>query len=293
MSSNSSSNYGDHPEWLSAHVYYHEAPRRLLASGVRGLVDELQVGGLIAGFFFLNHWQGGRHVRLRFAPAPGASAEVRALVGGRLADHLRRDPSREPMSSGAYAGMARALLAVEPGHREVEPLVGDNTIRFTEYAGACDPVTGSPLPAGLRRAVEDAYVRSSRRALDLVDQDRRARHTHALATLVRTALSRRDPAAFVAHGYRAWGVPALGRRRYDVEQRLDAEYATRPLTPAALGRLADRYGLRQGWPAGTPDGLVDHCVHVHCNRLGLSLADEAALRYLLLRAWQRHAEEVG
>src|SRR5579885_145822 len=72
-------------EWLSFHLAH--APGngdRLLVDRVRPAVRALWQEKRLAGFFFLRHFLGGPHLRLRLRPSPGQ----REAVGERIADEL-------------------------------------------------------------------------------------------------------------------------------------------------------------------------------------------------------------
>ncbi|CAM5695242.1 Lantibiotic biosynthesis protein OS=Streptomyces microflavus OX=1919 GN=Smic_30460 PE=4 SV=1 [Streptomyces microflavus] len=58
--------------WQATHVFYAANPRPFLLHCVRPLVAELEADGLLAGYFFINYWLEGPHVRLRLKPSSPA-----------------------------------------------------------------------------------------------------------------------------------------------------------------------------------------------------------------------------
>jgi hypothetical protein len=63
--------------WHAIHVYYAADHRSLLADAIKPLIDRLRADGLLAGYFFINYWLEGPHVRLRLKPStPEATEEV-------------------------------------------------------------------------------------------------------------------------------------------------------------------------------------------------------------------------
>lgn len=80
--------------WRALHVYYSSDTRPILTDCVAPLVRRLRERGLIAGYFFINYWMEGSHVRLRLKPATeGDAAEVCALADAAVAEFLARRPA--------------------------------------------------------------------------------------------------------------------------------------------------------------------------------------------------------
>ncbi|KPC81937.1 lantibiotic biosynthesis protein, partial [Streptomyces sp. NRRL WC-3753] len=80
--------------WQATHVFYAANPRPFLLTCVRPLVAELEAEGLISGYFFINYWLEGPHVRLRLNPAtPQAESEVRRRTEEAVDTFLRERPA--------------------------------------------------------------------------------------------------------------------------------------------------------------------------------------------------------
>jgi hypothetical protein len=307
MSQSASSTCGDPAAagavgWVSVHVYYHDPPDELLRVGVGGLVRRLAALGALRSWFFLRHWQGGPHVRLRLWPAgSGDVASVRHAVSEDLGGFLRTHPSSMDLPADVYAAGAAALAAVEPGSDGPEPLAPNNSLRFADY----DPAAGGPWSTPERFAHA-----SSRAVLALLDRPmsptRRTRLGLAHLVTAATALAGTVEGGTVEGGrrllagsYEAWGAGLLGDRRAAVEPELArlAGAARLRLRPVLSRLLASR--ATGAWAeclrtlvaaaptmdavasVGPADARIWYWLHTHCNRLGLTLLDEAHLHYLL------------
>ena len=55
-------------DWLAFHIFYAANPRPMMVDCIRPLLAELTGDGLISGYFFINYWLEGPHVRLRLRP---------------------------------------------------------------------------------------------------------------------------------------------------------------------------------------------------------------------------------
>jgi hypothetical protein len=269
-------------------MYYHDPPDELLRVGVGGLVRRLEALGALRSWFFLRHWQGGPHVRLRLWPAgSGDVGSVRRAVCEDLGRFLRTHPSSMELPAAAYAAAAAALASVEPGSDGTQPLAPNNSLRFADY----DPAAGGPWSTPERFAQA-----SSRAVLELLDRpmspNRRTRLGLAhLATAAATvAGSVESGRRLLAGSYEAWGAGLLGDRRAAVEPELarlagPARLRLRAVLPRLLANPATgawAQCLHTLAPAGpVSDARIWYWLHTHCNRLGLTLLDEAYLHYLL------------
>ncbi len=81
-------------QWQAVYVFYACPPRSLLLQCVAPLVAELGSRDLISGYFFINYWLQGQHVRLRLKPASQAAApELRERVETAVTAFLTAKPS--------------------------------------------------------------------------------------------------------------------------------------------------------------------------------------------------------
>ncbi|HWS38497.1 MAG TPA: thiopeptide-type bacteriocin biosynthesis protein [Actinoplanes sp.] len=307
-------------DWLSVHVHYHGDLDRLLREAVRPLIAETG-----HEHFFVRHWQGGPHLRLRLRPAvPTTAALIEGHVGGFLTAH----PSTRPVTETDYRAAASSLLTVEPGHDRAEPLVPDNTIQPRPYHPEYARYGGT---AAAMRAVERHFTASSELVLRMLADDGAAgRRTGSALTMMLTAamVAAGGPDRLTGHlgdRQRNWGRRLMSGVPDDAEGWFEAKYqrqrhtlvrtveqvmelvesgATDRAGPAladwatSVITLRDELtGLRRtGGFTPTEVFMADDgddadlrsvllfCSHMHNNRLGVSLPEEAYLMYLLWRA---------
>jgi thiopeptide-type bacteriocin biosynthesis protein len=309
------------PRWVSAHLYYHDALNDLLRRAVRPLVGDLAAEGLIDGFFFVRYWQGGPHVRLRVRLRDQADAQpVERLIEERVSRFFARCPSRTLVRSADYLRSAGWFAQHEfgPGKTTVEPLQPNNSVRFVTYVPEEDRLGG---PAGVA-AFEPHFTDSATLALEVIaaNPSEQQRTGRALAMMLLGAavaipgLERLG--RFFAYTSRAWNARrAAGERtryaRYEVDwqrsydrQRAQLGVLARQLLEAArpgaddhldtisrrwvlsVSRLFDR--LTGARLARVP--LLFQCLHKHNNRLGITVAEETYLLFLLHRMLTEIAE---
>lgn len=101
-------------EWLAVHVFYAASPRPLLLQCVKPLVDDLTEEGLLAGYFFINYWLEGPHLRLRLRPRRAADAPVvRERAHAALDTFLRERPALYEVKAGFLAELYETLFTLE------------------------------------------------------------------------------------------------------------------------------------------------------------------------------------
>ncbi|WP_407111817.1 lantibiotic dehydratase C-terminal domain-containing protein (plasmid) [Streptomyces sp. DSM 116494] len=103
--------------WLATHIFYAANPQPLLVDCVRPLVARLTEEGLISGYFFINYWLEGPHVRLRLRPSgPGTEAEVRRRAEEAVSGFLKTRPALYQVDSGFLKDFYDSLFDIEfPG----------------------------------------------------------------------------------------------------------------------------------------------------------------------------------
>ncbi|MFE2377013.1 lantibiotic dehydratase C-terminal domain-containing protein [Streptomyces sp. NPDC059398] len=268
--------------WVSAHVFTGHPLDLVVSALIPPVVAELRQRGLADQFFFLRHWQGGPHLRLRVRlTTAAAEPAVRAALEAHTTAVFRALPPSQPMTADQYRSLAAQLTAREP---ESEPggLAPNDSLAFHTYR----PEHGKYGHGAALRAAEDAFATCSELATDAIvaEWSQAQRTAHCFALLAATT----DP-----------GVPP-GRPAPDVR----AQYRTRRaalLSVAHAARTAAPPGVDA--PAGAdpvsrwlaacrsaqsqaafPARLAGHLSHLACNRLGIRLGQEAGLRALALLA---------
>lgn len=171
--------------WVSAHLYHYGDLDALVSRCIRPMVHELTTAKLIRGHFFLRHWEGGQHLRLRLRPASERFAEpiryrIRARAKAYFADH-QSTPAVEP---AAYRRLAAGLARAEGRKHYDQRLHTADTVEFPAYR----PEYATYGSDACIVAVERHSTTSSEIAMSLIEQGTptEQRDAIALATLTLT-----------------------------------------------------------------------------------------------------------
>ncbi|MEU6480414.1 lantibiotic dehydratase C-terminal domain-containing protein [Streptomyces sp. NPDC047017] len=294
--------------WVGAHVFTGHPLDLVVGALLPEAVAELRRRGLADRFFFLRHWQGGPHLRLRVRlTAPAAEPAVRAALEAHTAAFFRTLPPSRPMTAQQYRSLSRQLAAREP---ESEPgaLAPNDSLAFHAYR----PEYGKYGRGAALRAVEEAFATCSELALAAVlarwSPARRSAHCFALlagSMDVREARAagnaRAAGDAGVSPGGPAPGVLAQYRDRraalLTVARAVRTAVPADAAAPTAATATTDQTGTDPviKWLAACrnaqrqaatlpalPARLAGHLTHLACNRLDVRLGQEAALRALAL-----------
>ncbi|HEY7483077.1 MAG TPA: lantibiotic dehydratase C-terminal domain-containing protein [Streptosporangiaceae bacterium] len=163
-------------DWQAIHIFYASDPKPLLTECVAPLVAELREGNLLAGYFFINYWLEGPHVRLRLKPVSAAATdEVRRVAELRIGEFLARRPALYEVDSDFLVGFYDDMFRLEYSERErVErygndgpmPLRPNNSYHYIPYEPEYGKYGG---PDGVRLA-EWHFEHSSDLVLDLIEK---------------------------------------------------------------------------------------------------------------------------
>lgn len=125
---------GEPGPWQAVHVFYASSTRPLLLECVSPLVDELTADGLLAGYFFINYWLEGPHLRLRLRPANDAAIEpVRERAGRAIEAFLKARPALYDVKEGFFSELYSTLFELEYPADQREKLLGpDGSMRLRE-----------------------------------------------------------------------------------------------------------------------------------------------------------------
>ncbi|HTI27852.1 MAG TPA: lantibiotic dehydratase C-terminal domain-containing protein [Kutzneria sp.] len=182
--------------WISAHLCYQGDQDLMLTRVVAPLSGEL---------FFLRHWEGGPHVRLRVRADSHQADHVRSVISQSAEAFFRDRPSADTMSAEEYAEIAPRLAAAEQLPTFEPVLRPNNSVHFVDYRPDTARYGSGPALA----AVEQHLMSASELALDLIAQGRtagrRAMDAFAMLAAVRTLFTDILPelayqARFVAEG---------------------------------------------------------------------------------------------
>ncbi|MFF8649394.1 lantibiotic dehydratase C-terminal domain-containing protein [Streptomyces griseoluteus] len=282
-------------EWLAVHVFYAASPRPLLVQCVRPLVDALTQEGLLAGYFFINYWLEGPHLRLRLKPARAADAPVvRERAHASLETFLRERPALYEVRDGFFADLYETLFALEFGEEERAEYLGpdgrmvlrpNNSFEDRPYEPEYGKYGG---PAGIELA-EWHFQHSS----DLVIEAARSMNLHLrtvllglsaqLMTVMAGTFLRDDEAllSFLDRYHTFWN-RAFSSTNYTADDGYDRAYTA--MGASLPGRFRDiRAAVAAGETGRLPAflrGWAEHCAEL-CDRATALTRDGA----LMFRSW--------
>lgn len=264
-------------EWLAVHVFYAASPRPLLLDCVRPLVDTLTEEGLLAGYFFINYWLEGPHLRLRLKPARTADAEVvRQRAHAALETFLRERPALYEVKDGFFADLYETLFTLEFGDEERSEYLGpdgrmllrpNNTFEDRPYEPEYGKYGG---PAGIELA-EWHFQHSS----DLVIEAARSMNLHlrtvllglsAQLMMVMSGTFLRDDEALLSFldRYHTFWNRAFSSTNYTADDGYDRAYTA--MGASLPGRFRDiRDAVAAGETGRLPAflrGWAEHCAEL-------------------------------
>jgi thiopeptide-type bacteriocin biosynthesis protein len=315
----SSSSTADHrhavaSRWVSVHLYYHDPLDELLRCALHPLVNELAAAGLIDGFFFIRYWQGGPHVRFRvLLPDRTEAQPVERVIEERVGRFFAHCPSQAAVRSEDYLRTAGWFSRHEfgPGGTTVEPLQPNNSLCYVAYVPETDRLGG---PAGAA-AFEPHFMDSAALALELIaaNPSEQRRTGQALAMMLLAAAvvipDLERLARYFRRSYRNWGARhAAGdrtrsaryetgwQRSYDRQRAQLDDLARRLLDEVRPGAGHHLDAASSRWVASVCslterltdqrlalEPLLFQGMHKHNNRLGIKVAEETYLLFLLQR----------
>ncbi|MER5410456.1 lantibiotic dehydratase C-terminal domain-containing protein [Streptomyces sp. NPDC002769] len=282
-------------DWLAVHVFYAASPRPLLLQCVRPLVDELTEEGLLAGYFFINYWLEGPHLRLRLRPRRAADAPVvRERAHAALDAFLRERPALYEVKAGFLAELYETLFTLEYTEDQRAAFLGDdgrmrlrpnNSFEDRPYEPEYGKYGG---PSGIALA-EWHFQHSS----DLVVEATRSMNLHlrtvllglsAQLMMVMSGTFLKDDAALLTFldRYHAFWDRAFNGTNYTEDKGYDRAYSAMGASlPERFRRIRDT--VAQGEPERLPAflrGWAEHCAELRDRAEALAVGGE-----LTFRAW--------
>jgi thiopeptide-type bacteriocin biosynthesis protein len=287
--------------WVSAYLYSNADLDAMILGILPGLLCELHRGRSYRGFFFVRHHAGGLHLRVRlWVDDANHHDRIRSAIQMRADGYFASIP---PAPASATNEALLRYFAEREGTSLAAEVYKDRTMRFAPY-------TFDAARFGIEneRAIETHFAQSSRLALDMLEagisigQRQGSVFAFAVLTCLDTVIRYQRPTRLGA--WRAWGLADLGGERlerlYAAQFERHKEQLTATTARVASG-LSEPDGVHlstaeQRWlrslrtmcsalaPGTDRDRVVDTCLHLFCNRLGLSLNREGYVRFLVENA---------
>lgn len=173
-------------EWQALHIFYAASSRPMIVDCLKPMIDSLRADGLLAGYFFINYWVEGPHVRLRLKPSSAAAtAKVNSRAEAAIQAFLRRRPAlydtQTEFAASLYETLFELEFTAEERERFVDPdgrmiLRPNNTYSHERYEPEYGKYGG---PAGIELA-EWHFQRST----DLVIKANQSMNLHLRPVLL-------------------------------------------------------------------------------------------------------------
>jgi thiopeptide-type bacteriocin biosynthesis protein len=300
-------------DWISLYIYYHEEPTPLLVRCLKPLVASLKEQKQISASFFVRYWEGGPHVRFRVLPMPSTPAsQLRDHLQERIRAYLHLNPSRASIDPERYATATAYFSSFERGQVQQFALQPNNTVLEVAYVPEYDAYGGERS----MRVAEQQFSDSSEVALALLEQEVTSEQRIGRALLMmlgglrRFSADPRELSSWFAVYHRNW-MPALQpdpetfarvfQTRFQRQRERLVRLVDDVLSPtasadrwlevwqASLDRLHAHLASQEPITSRDDQLLIGlNCLHMHNNRMGISLPEEAYLTYLVhhaLEAW--------
>lgn len=282
------------PRWSSVHIYDYADQDGLISEVIGPVLAEHAES--VGRFFFIRHWSGGPHVRLRLQPAParsltGLHRDLREYASA----HFSGKPAGDFDEAEFLAGQ-RFWARLEGVAGEPPPLRAHGTADPAEYVPETEKYGGDEGVA----IAEDLFWKSSAMAIDLISRTGREDRCDAALLMMTAALrgaglSRPATAEFFDRYLRHWSHHVryrdwqdwAGRAERDRTRVAGAETARRrgAAAPRYVTEWADAVGAavrdltRRRGREKAESALINY-LHTHNNRLGIPPGEEAYLAYL-------------
>ena len=298
----------DGHDWVSVHAFSHAGTGPLVAAVVAPQLRQWRTERRVRSSFYLNHWEGGPHVRVRVLPTdPREAGRLEQDLTGALRQHLA-GRSAQAMLPEQYRLLVEQGQVLE-GKTNAPPLQPDGAVvpwayrpewaRFGGEPRAVSVVRVFGVSSALAGAVSEADW-SAQRKVSLALQG-------ALLTLRRITRSDQELLGVLSQAASFWSA-SLGEEGRSLEERmkerpLKEEASLRRWTAELLAgpaprthpfaqALADEIVRHLNDPGQAEQGadaapMALDLLHLHHNRLGFSLWHEARL-WLTLRHATHH-----
>jgi thiopeptide-type bacteriocin biosynthesis protein len=304
--------------WISLYVYYHEDPTPLLVKCLHPLAEELHQSKQIQAYFYVRYWEGGPHVRFRVLPHPEINRDqLSSTIRHRIEQYLLEHPSEVVIDPERYAKASAYFSQFELGQVKPFELRPNNSVLEVTYVPEFQSYGGErAIPI-----VEEQFFASSQIGLQLLEQEISADRRIGRAMLMMLSglhafTPRPDELQHWFTVYNRNWMPALQpnpeafaeifRKRFERQREHLKLFVHQVLqvTPRTddvmqhwrnsqqrlykqLHQLAEEqlleYNLRP-LPIRDLPIIALNTLHMHNNRIGISLHEEAYLTFLLKEA---------
>ncbi|HZR39043.1 MAG TPA: thiopeptide-type bacteriocin biosynthesis protein [Ktedonobacteraceae bacterium] len=307
------------PAWVCAHLFYYDNLSTLLTGCVKPVVEICRARELITTYFFVRYWEGGPHIRLRLLPASiDSEKEIRAVLAEASQQFFGTHPSQTSLDAQQYEKATGTLTQLIYGEGRQMPLQPADSLCYVPYQPEYDLYGGvEAMPHVEKLFMHSSDIALELLAEPM---SKNSLTGQAMSMILLTAARYEPDMRKLAPGFsshlNSWHrMPAELRtrlysqfaRQYQrqrerlclfARQLLEKEWPESQehmlsLPPLARWRAAsaDTYQtLRRLEQAGKVQGgesfepllsILFRCLHMHNNRMGIVLSEEAYVFFLV------------
>lgn len=294
------------PRWQSIHVRCDGSLDDLLLQVVSPYMSELKKQEELLDWFFLRYWESGPHLRVRFRPRPGRTpSSIEVQLRNRVREWIVDNPPLYTYDEETYAQLREVFARRERMTASSKLLRPHGDVWAQPYLAESDKYgQGGMLPV-----FESHFVDSSALALGALSWSPSRTQKWALAlglALVEREVARNliSDSAFEEIMLR-WGqTDSLPDLEAPVLQQI-IDYSVDAVDSAGghdqaddlkaimfswgsiIHDLVTKLRHQGGWDPSKAISGSDICLHLWCNRLGLSIDEEVKVRGVAASTLQR------
>jgi len=287
-------------EWQAIHIYYGAVRQDMLTRSIKPMIDGLCRDGLLAGYFFINYWVEGPHLRLRLKPSStAATAAVLDRAETAISAYLRARPALYEDTLAAHPELYNTLFDLEFTLEERARYLGpDGRMLIRPNNSFCrqpyEPEYGRYGGLSGVALAEWHFQHSSEAVLDVLRTMNVHLRTVALGiaaqlmmVMTTAFLPAAEASAQFLQGYHDYWSGAVAKTAFASAEDYDAAYdsmgaSVRNRFAAIRGALDHGAG---GQLPGVLAGWSGHCQQLRARITALAQAGE-----LVFRAWDGPGE---
>ena len=309
-------------DWISAHLFYHQDLRVVLTDCVRPLIAVLRSEERINCFFFIRYWQGGPHIRLRLLPADQTSREhIQQRLEQHVREFLTASPATQQMQEEEYRQVATHFSRFEYGQADDTLLYPNNSLHYIPYVPEYHRYGGrAGMPIVERHFMESSELVLDLLEQEMTHNQRTGLALSMMLSGLSQYTDELNGLAKLFESYFHWSSAVFGDQQAAYAEQFERQYqkqsqrlqklVVQVLSPQRHDRNQEdsflaawacslhtlkqdlcQQGLSEEQEVTLIEarsqrlpGILLACLHMHNNRLGISLFDEAYLAFLLYKS---------
>lgn len=293
-------------DWLEMRIYHSSNQDGLIASIEQALISLGPRAHHRLPRFFLRYWEGGPHIRFRILTPSDLFNSLPADLSEAAGEHFVAHPSKDWPSQSQYESVASYLAGLEKKRWFMPALRPPDSIEVVSFSGRVLP----DLTDRQTQYLINHYIVSSEVAATRLTHPLSQRRNIGLVCILLAHCAPGMTACEVLEQFR-WSSVSVSTPgavpqeplKTLVQQELGVLLGRRfdlgrvsAVLPKGLEEWVESLSpIRESFGGSPKEAIriLDHCAHLTCNRLGILLHDEGALRGLLLDSLIRRCAFAG